>query len=503
MLVIGGGITGAGVALDAAARGYRVGLIDQSDFAGGTSSRSTKLVHGGLRYLAQQQVGLVRDALRERALLLRLAPHLVQAQPFLVPMYAGMTRPLGMRVPAVFRPFTPLGVHLALWGYDRLARARTFRHLRLSARQAVDRISDLRHDGLRGAFMYYDARTDDVRLTLAVLATARRFGAAAVNYMRAHALIKDARRVAGVMAEDRITDRRFDIRARHVVNAAGVWAERVAELDAPPPFRIRPSKGVHLVLRADRLGSDTALVIPETDDGRLAFLVPWCGRVILGTTDDAYAGPLETPSADAHDVAYLLRHANRYLSRRIDPADVLGVYAGLRPLLAARDARSADLAREHAVVTSSSGLVSIVGGKLTSYRQMAEDTIDVLTARDGGGRPCRTATIPLADADGLAALAASDHALLRPLVADLPVTAAEVVYACREEMALTLVDMMFVRTRLSILCEDAGASAVQRVGDLMSGELGWDAAERRRQREVWEAAVDRERAALHALLLER
>ena len=529
VLVIGGGITGAGVALDAVTRGYRVGLVEQADFAGGTSSRSTKLIHGGIRYLARGQWTLVSEALRERARLLRLAPHLVWPQPFLIPLYDGLTRPLGVNVPMLLRPAVPRGVRAMLWAYDRLARMPTMHSRQLTVEGAASLVPTLETDRLRVAFLFYDARTDDVRLTLTVLAVARRFGAATANYARARALVYAQGRVAGAQVEDRLTGRTVEVRARHVVNATGVWAERTAAMEGPPPFRIRPSKGVHLVLPRQVLPSDTAVVIPQTDDGRLAFLVPWSGRVILGTTDDSYDGQIDAPVATEADVAFLLRHANRVLRRRVDAADVLGIYTGLRPLVQG-GGQPADLPREHAVVESPGGLVSIIGGKLTSYRRMAEDTIDVLAHRDGDRRPCRTAVLPLADAEGLdaarqllrrdglshdvqqhllaaygsatagvLAIARNDTALRAPLADDLPVLAAEVVYACRDEMALTLADMMFLRTRLSILCEDAGAAAVARIADLMAGVLGWDGAETSRQRAAWETVVDGERTALRTL----
>jgi len=530
VLVIGGGITGAGVALDAATRGYRVGLVEQADFASGTSSRSTKLIHGGIRYLARGQLKLVGEALRERARLLRLAPHLVRPQPFLIPLYDGLTRPFGVHVPAFLQPAVPWGVRAVLWMYDRLARMPALHHRRLTAEDAASLVPALSTDGLRAAFLFHDARTDDVRLTLSVLAVARRFGAATANYALARSFAYAQGRVAGARVEDGLTGRTVDVRARHVVNATGVWAERAASMDGPPQFRIRPSKGVHLVLQGEVLPAETAVLIPQTDDGRLAFLVPWSGRVILGTTDDSYDGQIDAPAATEADVAFLLRQANRVLRQAVEAADVLGVYAGLRPLVEAGSRSSADLPREHAVVESPRGLVSIVGGKLTSYRKMAEDTVDVLARRDGERRPCRTATLPLADAEGLdaarkalareglprkvqqhllaaygaaaadvLAIANGDAALRAPLAEELPVLAAEVVYACRHEMALTLADMMFLRTRLSILCEDAGQAAAARVADLMSAGRGWDGAEKLRQRAAWEAVVDRERTALRSL----
>jgi glycerol-3-phosphate dehydrogenase len=440
-----------------------------------------------------------------------------------------MARPLGLRLPPPLRGWTSPAVGLVLWGYDRLARADGLRYRRLTAAQAAALVPALRTEGLQAAFLLYDAATDDVRLTHAVLATARRFGAVTVNYARAASLLHEQGRVAGAVVEDRLTGSSVVVRARHVVNATGVWAEEVAAMDGPPSFRLRPSKGVHLVLRREVLGTEVAVILPETEDGRIAFVVPWAQRALLGTTDDPYTGPLEAPVTSRQEAAYLLRHARRYL-RRVEGADVVGACAGLRPLVEAGGGRVADLSREHAVVESPRGLVSIIGGKLTTYRQMAEDAVDLLARRDGGGRPCRTAALPLAGTEeldaarealarsGLApeqqahllrsyggasleilALGGADPVLLHPLVDGLPVVGAEVVYACREEQAVSLADVMFLRTRLSLLAEDAGEGAVDRVSALMAAELGWSVDERSRQRQRWEAAVERDRGALAGL----
>jgi glycerol-3-phosphate dehydrogenase len=523
LVVIGGGITGAGVTLEAAARGLRVALLEQGDFAGGTSSRSTKLVHGGIRYLAQGHIGLVRETLRQRGELLRAAPDLVRPLPFVIPLYRGLRRPLGLRVPSMFRPMSPLGVKAGLWLYDRLAAAPSLRHRTLSTAEATLRVPDLRTDGLQTTFLYYDAQTDDVRLTHAVLATARGLGAVTLNYSRVEGFLHDGWRIAGARFEDRLIGRRHEVRARHVVNAAGVWAEGVAAMDAPPEFRITPGKGIHLVLRPGAVSLDAALVIPETDDGRLAFLVPWIGgRIVLGTTDAGYAGPLEAPTAQPGEIAYLLDHANRYLLRRLTLADVVGVFAGLRPLIASREGSSAVLSREHAVVESPGGLVSVIGGKLTSFRQMARDAVDRLgVSTRGTGYQISAKRVPGTAMEAnsaprlmpndqwgylfhhyggavfeVIALAADQPEILRPLVDGLPVCAAEVIYACRAEMAVSLADVMLLRTRLSVLCADGGRDAVDRVEAVMARELGWDHAERRRQRDRWEVAVGQERAAL-------
>jgi len=517
VVVIGGGITGAGVALEAAARGLRVALLEQGDFAGGTSSRSTKLIHGGIRYLAQGHIGLVRESLRQRGELLRAAPDLVRPLPFVIPLYRGLRRPLGLRVPSMFRAMTPLGVKAGLWFYDRLAAAPSLRHQTLSGADATARIPDLCTDRLQAVFLYYDAQTDDVRLTHAVLSRARRLGALTLNYCRVDALVRDGRRIGGVVFEDRLTGRVGEARARHVVNASGVWAERVAAMDAPPEFRITAGKGIHLVLRPGAVSLNSALVIPETDDGRLAFLVPWIGgRIMLGTTDDRYDGPLDAPTAKAEEIAYLLDHANRYLNRQLSRADVVGIFAGLRPLIGSREGPSAALSREHAVIESPGGLISIIGGKLTSFRQMARDVVGRLGAPSRGTKyEISAKSVPgtglrhlpdeqrdyLVDHYGdsvpaILAVGVEQPDTLRAFVDDLPICPAEVIHACRAEMAVSLADVMLLRTRLSVLCADGGQTAVDHVEAVMARELGWDDAERRRQRERWEAVIGQELAVL-------
>lgn len=523
--MIGGGITGAGVALDAASRGYRVGLVDQADFAGGTSSRSTKLVHGGIRYLPQGHVTLVRQALRERTRLLRLAPHLVRPVPFLLPLYAGTRRPLGLNLPAIVRPFVPLGLRAGLTVYDWFARDPGMRHRAISRAQVERDAADLRTEHLRAAYVYYDARTDDVRLTHAVLATARVHGAVAVNHAKVVDLMRAGGRVAGAMIEDRLTGNVFEVNARFVVNAAGIWAERVAALDGPPPFRIRHSAGTHLVLRPGAVRTSMAVVIPETDDGRIAFIVPWAGRFVLGTTDVPYAGDLSVPTATAQEVAYLLEHAGRYHRRPLGPADVTGAYAGIRPLLAASEGSTAAIARDHQVAVSSGGLISIAGGKLTTYRKMAEDTVDAIVRAEQTRRRCVTATMPLAGseqneetraalaqaalapdqrahlletygaaAQDLLALIRTESALGARLADGLPVTAVEVVYACRVELGASLVDCLYLRTRLAVLDAAAADDAASGVAALMARELGWGDAEVARQVRAYEERRDRERA---------
>lgn len=525
VLVVGGGITGAGVALDAASRGYRVVLVERADYASGTSSRSTKLVHGGLRYLPHWQLGLVREALHERERLRTLAPHLVSPLSFVVPLYRETKRPLGIPIPGPLRWATALGVGIGLSAYDLLSRS-DLRHHRLTAAQARAAFPGLRTDTLRAAFLYHDAATDDVRLTHAVLVTARRFGTVTMNYVGVIALA--AGQPLRVTLKDRLSGASAIIETRHVVNAAGVWAESIASLGgAPEAFRIERSKGVHLVLDAPH-APQHALVIPETDDGRLAFAVPWRGRLILGTTDDPYAGDLDNPTVTAAEAAYLLDHFNRYLTEPVDLGNVIGAYAGLRPLVRRGTSRTAALSRSHEVVDHANGLVSIIGGKLTTYRQMAEDAVNVIVRRDGRRTASRTRTLVLDGGeqpdDTMRILAAAERDLGLPvgtaghlyrtygarggdilevarregvasaLVGELPILAAEVTYACRSEQLISLADFLFLRSRLAILDRDHGRAALPRIASLMAAEIGWSASEQSRQIAAYEAALVHETA---------
>lgn len=495
--IIGGGITGAGVALDAATRGYRVALLERADYAAGTSSRSTKLVHGGLRYLPQWQFGLVRESLVERDRLRRLAPHIVKPLPFVVPIYRDTSRPLGISIPAPLRGLAPLGVRAGLWGYDLLSRS-DLPHRRLSPNQAGEKFPLLRTDGLAAAFLYYDAQTDDVRLTHAVLSTARRHGAVTLNYAQVTAI--DPGSSTRLRVRDRLNGSTADVTARHVVNAAGVWAEEVASLAGPVPFRIERSKGTHLVLDVPSLQGETALVIPETNDGRLAFAVPWHNRVVLGTTDEPYGGDPDIPMATREDAQYLLSHLNRYLRTPVANSAVIAAYSGLRPLVRRSGAHSSALSRSHEVVEHQANMVSIIGGKLTTYRRMAEDTVDVLARRDGGRRPCRTRDLMLHDKDpAIRALGDADPALSRPLVLGLPARAADVVFACRAEQCVTLHDFMMLRSHLAVLDRGHGFDCLEEVGSLMARELGWSNEEQLRQITAYRSAVEREQAFLAEL----
>ncbi|HKV44019.1 MAG TPA: glycerol-3-phosphate dehydrogenase/oxidase [bacterium] len=509
VLVIGGGITGAGVACEAAARGLSVALIERGDFAQGTSSGSTKLIHGGLRYLPMLDIAQVREGLEEQNRLLRNAPYLVRPLPFVLPLYRGSVRPLGLSFPRPLRAGLPLGLAFGLWAYDRLGgRDRLRGHRRLAPADASALVPALRRDGMRCAFLYYDAQTDDARLTLTVLRTAVSHGAVVVNYAEAVGVRAEAGRCAGADVVDRRSGARFVVSARTTINAAGVWAEAVAGLAAPPTFRIRRAKGVHLVLSNARLGMHrAALVLPETDDGRIAFVVPWQGALLLGTTDTEWRRADDEPDVARDDVAYLLGHASRFLTVPLHAREILGAFASLRPLVSLGARPSARLSRRHEVVRSAEGFYSIIGGKLTTYRRMAEDVMNAATGRRAG-TPSPTRTLPLVGAAGLRQalpalrdrarrlrlprrtvlhlirtygteaarvcdLVAERPALGTPLVEACPHIGAEVVVAARHEMAGTLEDVLLRRTRLAHLLPRQGAEIASQVAALMGDELGW------------------------------
>ncbi len=519
VLVIGGGITGAGIALDAAARGYRVGLVERGDFAGGTSSRSTKLVHGGIRYLPQLDLPLVREALIERGRLLRNAPHLVQPLSFVLPLYASSRHPVGL-------PVAPPGgiglgeiLDIGLGIYDALAgRENVGAHRRITRAEVLARAHCLVPDGVKSGFIYYDAQTDDTRLTMAVLRTAAAHGALLANYAEVTGFLHEGGRAAGVSLSDHLTGQRYALRARHVINATGVWAEQIERLAGDSPMlRIAPSKGTHLVFSREALDlGDEAIVLPETEDGRIIFIVPWLSRALVGTTDDPVAR-IENPVATDGEITYLLGHLNRYVRRRLSRDDIIATYAGYRPLIELQRGRTPSrLSRTHAIVEGEDGLLTISGGKLTTYRRMAEDALDRIDRREGRAPRHPTRMLHLAGANGVAEtrnavdargaalalgedvlahvrqaygtdalalidLVEGDPALAQRLAPDLPNIAAEVVWACRSELALTVEDVLARRTHLAIEDRSRGADAAEMVAGLMARELGWSDVERQRQ----------------------
>jgi glycerol-3-phosphate dehydrogenase len=553
VLVIGGGATGCGVALDAAARGLSTALVEAGDFACGTSSKSSKLIHGGLRYLQQHDYLLVYEALYERQRLIRNAPHLVHPLPFLIPLFGKN----GVVAKGVAKAYS-----VALWTYDLTGGVRIgHRHRRIDFPEALAHLPGLRTDRLVASFLYWDAQADDARLTLALARTAARQGAVLANYSPVATLLENSGRVCGVRLVDGT-----EIGAEVVVNATGVWSDQVATRVAPDSatgkttaaFSLRPAKGVHLAVPAHKLPCDYAAVLLVPGDKRSIFVVPWAadeasgplgpGRyTYVGTTDTDYSGPLDDPQCTADDVAYLLAAVNAWTTADLTPSDVTGTWAGLRPLISdARSARTADLSRRHRVMTSKNGLVTVTGGKLTTYRRMAADTVDQVTDQLGrsgrgrfrrgmrragrfgrtrnlvligggnGGRPvpgvAETATTAGVTASALAhltgrygsetgevvALCQADPTLAQPLVPGLPYIRAEAVYSARHEMAVTLVDVLARRTRALILNRAASIQAAPDVAALVGAELGWDAAERDRQVSQLRAGADAELAALAA-----
>jgi len=514
VLVVGGGITGAGCALDAASRGLRTALVERQDFASGTSSKSSKLVHGGIRYLQQREFGLVYEGLAERQLALRNAPHLVRVLPFLIPILSKD----GLIDRRVARA---LGA--AMWMYDLTGGLRIHKaHQRVSKDQALTLMPTLREDNVASAYLYYDAQTDDARLTLCLARTAAAHGAAVANAVRVVALTKgsDGKVTGARVAAD---DREFEIRARTIVNATGVWSDGVRALDeGTHPASIRPAKGIHIAVPWSKVRNEIAAIVPVPKDRRSVFVVPWGDFTYVGTTDTDYDGPIDDPQCTPADVEYLLTALNRAITDPVSTADVTGTWAGLRPLLAsASNERTADLSRRHGVRVSTSGVVTVTGGKLTTYRRMASDTIDQVGRLLGRRIRARTKHLLLLGADGFqappaTAEAASLHehlagrygteaedvlALIRedptwrePLVPGLPYVRAEAIYAARHEMAGSLDDVLSRRTRSRLLARDASRAAADDVARLIAPELGWDAARTRHEVEGFRLACDHERA---------
>ncbi len=530
VVVVGGGITGAGVALDAASRGYSVALLERADFASGTSSRSSKLVHGGLRYLQNFDLGLVREALLERRLLVALAPHLVRPLPLVVPAFEGA------------HPDRLVGVGLNL--YDVMSVERGGRRARRKAR--VERASGelptenggtgdeswspARHRVISGeevlellpalapreptsGYLFYDCQTDDSRLVLTVLGEAERFGAVCANRVDVVGLLEQDGHARGVQAVDAETGAALEVRAANVVNATGVWADelRPQELhDEAELPRIRPSRGTHITISRERLPLVGGAIVPA-GSGRSIFALPWLGHTLIGTTDNDYEGTLDHISPSAQDIRYLLDAVNEFFGSELGPEDISGAFAGVRPLISTGDPKkSVDISRKAELYETSSGMITITGGKLTTFRRMAKMTVDRIVERDAREAPCRTHEIPLGQAidpgelprvEGvpeasyaalagryghaaqevlaLAAKSIPAHPLAQPIVDGAPDLLAEVALAARREQARSIGDVLLRRTRLGLLAArrlEPGSSAVQRVGEVLAHELSWDRA---------------------------
>ena len=486
LAVIGGGATGLGVALDAAARGFSVVLVDSHDFAKGTSSRATKLVHGGVRYLAQGNIALVREALHERTTLLHNAPHLAQPLPFVMPSYRLWEMPFyGMGL----MMYDALAGKAGLGATQFLGRART-----------LECLPTARAEGLKGGVKYWDGQFDDARLALALARTAASLGALVVNYCPARALVHEAGKVAGFVCEDADSGQRFQVRARAVVNATGVWVDTLRQMDGDAVGRpvkpiVAPSQGVHIVVDREFLPSDHALMVPKTADGRVLFAVPWLGKLILGTTDSPRQDVVREPEPFREEVRFILEESARYLTRAPRVEDIRSIWVGLRPLVKPQDDdgdNTKKISREHTVLASRSGLVTVTGGKWTTYRAMAEDVLQkcftqgLLPVRSAGitnhlplvGAPVQQVLHPMSDTQGMhsygseascvAALPGGDNWLSEGL------TEAMVRFAARHEYARTVEDMLARRSRMLFLDARKSIALAPRIAALLQEELGVD-----------------------------
>jgi glycerol-3-phosphate dehydrogenase len=486
-IIIGGGATGVGTAIDAASRGYQTLLLEQADFGQGTSSRSTKLIHGGVRYLQQGNISFVLEALKERGLLRQNAPHLVHNLPFVVPNYDWWEG-----------PFYGIGLKL----YDMLAGKHGFGQSKmLSKEETITHIPTIETAGLRGGVIYHDGQFDDARLVINMAETAVEQGGTLLNYMKVTSLIKSANMVRGVIAIEVETGKKFDLKAKVVINATGVFTDTICKMDDPQvAAMISPSQGVHIILNKSFLPGDSAIMVPHTDDGRVLFAIPWHDRVIVGTTDTPVKEiPLE-PQPFPDEIKFLLSHTARYLTKDPTPGDVLSAFAGLRPLIAATgQENTAALSRDHTLHISRSGLVTITGGKWTTYRKMAEDTIDqaeILAHLDTN--PCVTKTLQIhgyhknADMFGDLAVYGSDAPAIQDLFHEkknyneqlhpnLTIRAGEVIWAARYEMARTVEDFLSRRTRALLLDARASITMASKVAELMAKELGRNRSWKREQ----------------------
>ena len=513
LLVVGGGITGAGIALDAASRGLKVGLVERNDFASGTSSKSSKLVHGGLRYLEQREFGLIREASTERDLLRRLAPHLVEPIPFVLPVSDFWRRS---------------AVGVGLWAYDALATFRNLKtHKHLDREETESYVPILRKGKVKGGYLFYDCKNDDVRLVMECLVQAVRYGAAVANYLEVKDLTgSDTGCSAHV--QDGLTGDTLEIKARTVMVAAGVWADQIearTRADAEP--RLRPSKGIHLVFSRSALPmGDAAAFIPDAQRRRMLFVIPWLDSILVGTTDTTYTGPLDHPSVDADDRRYVIESLNSIFGLALTDMDIAGAFAGLRPLIAGKSDATADLSRRHRVYDIAPNIFGITGGKLTTYRRMAADAVDRVLEPLGGGAKSKTKWIRLGSSD-TAALGnaverrgarlgleraewlnliraygdrahnvldlAGSEGLTEPLVEGHPPIAAEAAYCAQHEMAVHLNDVLARRTRLALTDPAAGIGDGARATEVMSREHGWRKKAIEAERALHRAEVERER----------
>ncbi|WPV02623.1 glycerol-3-phosphate dehydrogenase/oxidase [Mucilaginibacter sp. cycad4] len=484
LIIIGGGATGLGAAVDSASRGFSTLLLEQADFAKGTSSRATKLVHGGVRYLAQGDIGLVREALRERGLLLKNAPHLVKNESFIIPNYSwwdGIFYTIGLSI------------------YDLLAGKLSFgRAKHISKKETLKRLPGIQEKGLHGGVVYHDGQFDDSRLAINLAQTAIEQGGTLLNYVKVTGLIKDpADEITGVKATDIETGDTLQIKAKAVINATGIFVDDVLKMDTPEKKpMVRPSQGVHLVLDRSFLPAEDALMIPKTEDGRVLFAVPWHEKLLIGTTDTPIDSHSLEPVALDEEVQFILRTAGKYLTKAPTRADVLSVFAGLRPLAAPQDgsSKTKEISRSHKLIVSASGLITITGGKWTTYRKMAEDIVDKAIEIAGlKNMPCKTDSLPIhgsrpnPDRTNPMFVYGSDTEKILALYNENPdwknlihpqgsYTKSEVIWSVRNEMARTVEDILARRTRVLFLDARLATEMAPEVARLMAGELGKDAA---------------------------
>jgi glycerol-3-phosphate dehydrogenase len=481
IIVIGGGATGFGVALDGATRGFKTLLLEQADFASGTSSKSTKLVHGGVRYLAKGDLFLVMEALHERGLMLQNAPHLTSDQEFVIPLYSW---------------FDVIKYYAGLNFYDLLAgRLSLGKSYFINKAKTVERLPNLKSQGLKGGIVYHDGQFDDARMIMSLASECVQKGATVLNYCRVSGLVKNEKgMVIGVNAREMISGEEFILSAKVVINATGVFADSVSKMDNPgSAASIRPSQGVHLVLDRSFLQSDSAIMIPETDDGRVLFAIPWYNEVVVGTTDTPLDEISQEPKALEQEIEFILHTAAAYLNKAPSRDDVLSIFAGLRPLAAnpSNPGATKEVSRRHKITLSKSGLLSVIGGKWTTYRRMAEETID-RAVKEGflEKRKCVTSHLRLADKDmckkagrlkiygdnysEIEKIISEDPSSGNPMHKSLPYTGAEVKWICRNEMAVNIEDVLARRTRSILLNSRASAEIAPEVARIMADTLGHD-----------------------------
>jgi glycerol-3-phosphate dehydrogenase len=498
IIVLGGGATGLGIALDAVSRGYSVLLLEQADFASGTSSRSTKLVHGGVRYLAKGDLFLVKEALHERGLMLQNAPHLTSDQEFIIPLYTW---------------FDVMMYYAGLKFYDLLSgRLSLGKSYFINPVRTIERLPNLKSEGLKGGIVYHDGQFDDSRMAISIASEAVKRGAILLNYFRVTGLTKsETGKIIGVKALDIVSGEEYTPRAKVVINATGVFADSVSKMDNPgSQASIRPSQGIHLVIDRSFLASDSAIMIPKTEDGRVLFAIPWYNEVVVGTTDTPLEAISMEPKALDQEIEFILKTASDYLIRPPERKDVLSIFAGLRPLAAdpSNPESTKEVSRRHKITLTKSGLLSVIGGKWTTYRRMAEESIDrAIKAGYIEKRSCVTSHLKLTgissadDADRLMIygdgykeikkLFAEDTSFGKVLHKDLPYTKAEIIWICRNEMVVNIDDVLSRRTRALLINARASAEIAPLVTRVIADESGYDENWQKAQVDAYNELIDK------------